>query len=93
MNLEINDASSLIICNPQAERQLKKSVPFTLLFPSKDGRLLKFRGSVAIVFAPFSRSFCLYLDTTILVNFLLKILGYFQSICWNKGRYRTFLFF
>ena len=68
MNLEIKDASSLIICNPQAERQLKKSVPFTLLFPSKEGRLLKFLGSVAIVFAPFSRSFCLYLDTTMYLN-------------------------
>ena len=68
MNLEIKDASSLIMCNPQAERQLKKSVPFTLLFPSKEGRLLKFLGSVAIVFAPFSRSFCLYLDTTMYVN-------------------------
>ena len=68
MNLEIKDASSLIICNPQADRQLKKSVPFTLLLPSKEGRLLKFLGRVAIVFAPFSRSFCLYFETTISIN-------------------------
>ena len=64
MNLEIKDASSLIICNPQADRQLKKSVPFTLLLPSKEGRLLKFLGRVAIVFAPFSRRRCLYLEIT-----------------------------
>ena len=65
MNLAIKEASSLIICNPHDDKQLKKSVAFTLLSPSKDGRLLKFRGRVAIVLAPLSRSLCLYFEITI----------------------------
>ena len=65
INLEIKAASSLIICNPHEDKQLKKSVPLTRFVPSKDGRLLKFLGRVAMVLAPFSKSFCLYFEMTI----------------------------
>jgi len=65
INLVINEASSLIICNPHEDKQLKKSVQFTLFVPSNEGRLLKFLGSVAIVLAPFSKSLCLYFEITI----------------------------
>jgi hypothetical protein len=49
---------------------LKKSVPFTRFVPSKDGRLLKFRGRVAMVLAPFSKSFCLYFEMTTYANII-----------------------
>jgi hypothetical protein len=63
--LDIKVVSSLIMCKPHAAKQLKKSVPFTLLTPSNEGKLLKFLGRVAMVFAPFSRSLCLYFEITI----------------------------
>ena len=74
INLEINEASSFIICNPQLAKQLKKSVPFTLLVPSNEGRLLKFLGRVAIVLAPFSKSLCLYFEMTNIGDYLVFIL-------------------
>jgi hypothetical protein len=52
------------MCKPHAAKQLKKSVPFTLLTPSNEGKLLKFLGRVAMVLAPFSRSLCLYFEIT-----------------------------
>jgi len=57
INIDINDASSFIIWRPHFDRHEKKSWEFTLLVPSNDGKDLKLRGSVAIVFAPFSKSF------------------------------------
>ena len=65
MNLHIKTASSFIICNPIESNALKKSFVCTLDAPSKDGRDLNKRGSVAIVFAPFSKSFCFIFDITI----------------------------
>ena len=70
----MNVAFYLIICNLHDDNALKKSVAFTLLLLSNDGRLLKILGNVAIVFAPFSKSFCLYFPITlyIYVFFLLS---------------------
>jgi hypothetical protein len=53
------------MCKPHDDNALKKSEGFTLLLLSNDGKLLKIRGNVAIVFAPFSNSFCLYFPITI----------------------------
>ena len=57
MNLQIKEASSFIILRPHEDNTSKKSVGFTLLTPSYEGRLLKLRGRVAMVLAPFSKSF------------------------------------
>ena len=57
MKREINEASSFIICRPHFDKHEKKSSALTLFVPSNDGKDLKLRGSVAIVLAPFSKSF------------------------------------
>jgi len=43
----------------------------TLLTPSYDGLLLKLRGSVAIVLAPFSNNFWRYFEITIYSRIIL----------------------
>ena len=65
INLQIKEASSFIIWRPHDDNTSKKSVVLTLLTPSYDGLLLKLRGRVAIVLAPFSKSFWRYFDITI----------------------------
>ena len=67
MKREIKEASSFIIWRPHFDKHEKKSSAFTLLTPSNEGNDLKLRGSVAIVLAPFSKSFWRYFDMTIII--------------------------
>ena len=46
-----------LIHNYESDKHEKKSSAFTLFTPSNEGKDLKLRGSVAIVLAPFSKSF------------------------------------
>ena len=62
------------MCKPHDDNALKKSEGFTLLLLSNDGKLLKIRGNVAIVFAPFSNNFCLYFPITIKSYFIIFFL-------------------
>ena len=79
------------MCKPHDDNALKKSEGFTLLLLSNDGKLLKIRGNVAIVFAPFSNSFCLYFPITIF-KMVIFIIFYFRNICLSIMVSLTFFF-
>jgi len=63
------------------------------LVPSNDGRDLKLRGRVAMVLAPFSRSFWRYFEITKLYLYFRFSWTYLQNSDWNKEICRTFLYF
>jgi len=58
--------------SPKVESALKKQLIETPNFPSYDGIDLKILGSVAIVLAPRSNSFCLMLEVTFKIGIKIK---------------------